>query len=1349
LRKCDLSGLDLTTLLGGKHFLVSCTLSINGLGIQLRPLADTGANGYLFLNRTLALRLSKALGIRIENLPYSTPIRGYQGGIQSHVTQFIRLHLTIDGRRVYNCPFVILDLGNQDAIIGIKWMKRFRLGIDTVQQRFIWPPEYPPSPLYAKEILIPYDSRKLTLKHPGHQADVNKRDRAIEQNNRRGRDQQMVVQQLDAQSPTFSLASGLLPNIIRPYSQTSPSLTASPSRTEAPLANTYTPTPSHSTPCIVQIALISANAMHFHMQKKENEFFTTSLYEIDRILEDMPGRIPLDEDEETRQLIKELLPRFYTKFQDVFSKSESNRLPPHRSYDHKIHLESPLPNSFSPLYRQSSAELLATKQYLLDNLDKGFITHSKSPFASPILFVKKSDGGLRFCVDYRKLNALTPNDSYAIPRIDELLTRVSKAKIFTKLDIRQAFNRIRMNTDSEEYTTFRTRYGTYKSKVLPFGLCNGPATYQRYMNDVLMEYLDDFCMAYLDDILIYSEDPLDHHRQVKLVLARLRQAGLQVDIRKSEFDVTRTKYLGYILTTKGVETDPDKVAPLKNWARPTTITGVKSYLGFCGFYRQFIRNFGLIAKPLTTITRPSEPFIWTNACEAAFEELRRQLLSVQATYHFDPELPTKLETDASDGVIAGVLSQEHPDKNWYPVSFLSHVLVGHEVNWEIHDKELFAIIESFRKWRPEMMSVTTRILVYSDHRSLEYFMSTKLLTAKQVRWMEFLSDFNFEIKFTAGKDNQKADILSRREQDLRVQEAIKTDSRSRVLLGPARLDPRINADLAKAFVETQQTLAVFTMDSETRPTMIADSFELIESLKQTNRDSFSTLQERLPVGYSIQNRLLLYQNRLCVLRNTPLCTRLIKEAHEQPSSAHPGGTKTYQLLAPKYYWIGMGSDCKQYVKNCTACRQAHVDQTKQQGLLHPLPIPAYPMQHLCMDYKEFPRDRHGYDCILVFIDRLGKDSVTIPCHKTIDARGTAILFIQWVYRFGHTPESIVSDRGPQFVSSFWQEFCRIIGVKIKLSTAYHKQTDGQTEIMNRYIDQRLRPFVNYYQDNWSDLIPMIDRAQITLPHSSIGMAPYRLKFGVEPRTSWDWDAPTAATPQEKLNHEDAFKVATRMHNAWEVAKGNLGKAQERMSRNTNRHRRPIDWEVGDQVYLSTNNLKNLRPSRKLGPQWTGPFRIIEQVGHAYRLELPPGSKIHNVFSPDVLAKSPNTPLVGQENPKPSGEIIAGQEEWEVAEILAVKLVRGSLHYQVSWVGHDPDPTWYLASNFMGAPIKLSDFHEQRPTLPGPPRNLSEWLKEWKAGNENYDHLADNRPVLRKSPVAREELIHSAEAPPKP
>lgn len=387
------------------------------------------------------------------------------------------------------------------------------------------------------------------------------------------------------------------------------------------------------------------------------------------------------------------------------------------------------------------------------------------------------------------------------------------------------------------------------------------------------------------------------------------------------------------------------------------------------------------------------------------------------------------------------------------------------------------------------------------------------------------------------------------------------------------------------------------------------------------------------------------------------------------------------------------------------------------------------MQHLCIDFKDFPKDKAGFDQIMVIIDRLSKQAITIPCHKTITARGMANLFIQWVYRFGHTPETIVSDRGPQFVSSFWSEFCQIIGVKVKLSTAYHKETDGQTEIMNKYIDQRLRPFVTYYQDNWSDLLPLIDRAQISIPHSAIGMAPYQLLFGTEPKQSWNWGSPIPTrNPTNKINHRDALALASRMHDAWKLAKDNMQKAQDRMQAVTNRHRRPIDWKVGDKVYLSTTNLANTRPSRKLSDLWEGPFEVLAQVGHSYRLKLPPGSNIHDVFAPNVLCKDPQDPLPGQEAPKPVGTPIQGVEEWEVREILASKLYRSTLKYRVSWIGHDPDPTWYKASNFMGAPHKLKAFHDKYPDRPGPPRSLDKWIQAWESGQEDMTGLEDDKMV---------------------
>jgi len=627
-------------LFGGKHFHASTVLCSRGYGVKLNSLVDTGAQGFLFLNSSIARPLSESLQVPIRRLPFKILVKGFQDQIQTPVDSYIRLHMRIDGRTIRNCPFVIMDLGSQDCIIGVKWLRQFRLQLDTYRNRFLWPKEYPATYDAAPPLLMtlaqPKSSQNVEL-------DIARRDALWEQDEARRN-----------QSPSINRIRGILrvpkPRDIVPC-PTNP--TDPPPPAKPAIAPVPPRTSGHH-----RIAFISANGLHFNMKRKENEFFTTTLYEIDRVLE---YKRSLRDDPDNVNLLRDRLPPVYEEYRDVFSKAAADQLPKHRFYDHKIVLTEPLPNAYSALYKQSIEELEATKKYLQDNLEKGFIEHSRSPFASPILCVRKANGDLRVCVDYRKLNALTRKDAYPIPRIDELLSRPAKAKFFTKFDIRAAFNRIRMDPDSEEYTTFRTRYGTYKCKVLPFGLCNGPATYQRYMNDVLVDYLDDFCIAYLDDILIYSEDEVTHTLHVKQVLERLRQAGLHVDIKKSEFHVNRTKYLGYVLTSQGLEVDPDKVSILRDWKPPTTVTSVKSFLGFAGFYRQFVPEFSRVAKPLIMLQSPSKPFVWSLECQQAFDKVREALLAIPTLYHFHSELDTRIETDASDGVIAGVFSQKQPD----------------------------------------------------------------------------------------------------------------------------------------------------------------------------------------------------------------------------------------------------------------------------------------------------------------------------------------------------------------------------------------------------------------------------------------------------------------------------------------------------------------------------------------------------------------------------------------------------------------------------------------------------------------------------------------------------------------
>jgi hypothetical protein len=312
---------------------------------------------------------------------------------------------------------------------------------------------------------------------------------------------------------------------------------------------------------------------------------------------------------------RDKLPPEHHEFADVFKHKSEFTVPDHRpSIDHAINLRVGIEPPYKKGFPMNPTQLRAVKKYIDDELAKGTIEPSKSPCASPVLLVRKPGGGIRVCVDYRALNALTIKDRYPIPLIKETLERLSKSRYYTKLDIVAAFNNLRIREGDEYMTAFITRYGLYQYKVLPFGLCNGPATWQRYMNNVIQEFLDDFVTVYLDDLLIYSASLEEHRTHVRSVLLKLRAAGLPVDIDKCEFHVQEVKYLGLIITPEGLNMDPVKVEAITNWLPCKSVKDVQSFLGFANFYRKFIRGFSLIARPLTEQTKKDHTFNWTPEC---------------------------------------------------------------------------------------------------------------------------------------------------------------------------------------------------------------------------------------------------------------------------------------------------------------------------------------------------------------------------------------------------------------------------------------------------------------------------------------------------------------------------------------------------------------------------------------------------------------------------------------------------------------------------------------------------------------------------------------------------------------
>ncbi|KAI1001697.1 hypothetical protein K3495_g6500 [Podosphaera aphanis] len=663
-----------------------------------------------------------------------------------------------------------------------------------------------------------------------------------------------------------------------------------------------------------------------------------------------------------------------------------------------------------------------------------------------------------------------------------------------------------------------------------------------------------------------------------------------------------TKYLGFIVTTRGIRVDSEKVAVIKNWKIPSTVKGVLSFLGFCNFYRRFIRDYGLIAKPLTRLTHRDSEFQISDECRGVFEELKNRIINAPVLSHYDPKKESRVETDASDGVVAGVFSQLSEDNEWHPIAFFSKNMASTELNYEIHDREMLAIIRSLSHWRAELIGSTKKVEILTDHRALEYFMTTKSLNARQARWAEILAEFNFLIRYRPGKANPAADALSRRDQDVTPQDILKSKSRQRSLLKSHQVEDG-PFETYIAFIETFQLVNRILEANRQHP-----------SLKET-RDLVSKNTES---PFRIEEDLLLYQGRLVVPDVPNLQTDLIREAHDQPSVAHPGCKKTLRLLQARYYWKGMRTAVEQFIQNCHPCRRSHLHQDKAPGWLHCLPVPHHPWQHICADFKAMPEDSDGFNMVAVFIDRLSK--------KTVTAKDLAKMYFIHCFRHLGVPESIVSDRGPQFISESWGALCAFLGIKRNLSTAIHPETDGQTEIMNKYLDLRLRPFVNHFQDNWSRLLPLMDFAQLALHHDSIDTSPYQLLHGHPPRLSFDWTAPKKPEDARlRLARGEAEEIVRKMKQAWEWVRARMEKAQQKKQRDINPHRREPDFKIGDKVWLSTKNLALDRPSSKLGHQNIGPFKIVSSKGWSYELDLPPSlGSIHNVFHSKLLRRDPSS-----------------------------------------------------------------------------------------------------------------------------
>jgi len=849
-----------------------------------------------------------------------------------------------------------------------------------------------------------------------------------------------------------------------------------------------------------------------------------------------------------------------------------------------------IPGSTPPqqrLFRMSPAELEELRKQLAIFIEKGWIRPSNSEYGAPVLFTPKPDGSLRMVIDYRALNAQTIKDRYPLPRTDELFDHFHGAKWFTKIDLAQGFHQVPMDPESMHLTSFKTRYGSYEFTVLPMGLTNAPSAFMRLINNVLQPYLDKFVVAFVDDCLIYSKTEEEHIQHVAQVLAAFDAVNLKCRLPKCSFAQSSTSFLGYRVSADGISVDPKKVSAVVNWPLPHDITSTRSFLGFVGFFRRFIKDFARIAAPLTSLTRSTVPFPLVLPQDAvdAFETLKAALVSAPLLVipFTGPDATFTLYTDASDVAIGAVLLQDQ-GKGEQPICYESRKLNSAEKNYAVHERELLAIVHAVKTFR-HYLEGCKHFTLYTDHHSLRYFFTQRDLSRRQARWSQELAAYqpNMSIVYRKGEEN-RADALSR----LNVLSA--------------------SSDIS-AFLLSQL--------SQLLPAHVTLSDPILDNIKSAYASDpfYFDGNNKRPSYLQLRDGIWYFRDRICVPNDPGLRQQLLFEFHDTPTAGHHGFLKTLNSISSQFWWPRMTRTVRSYCRSCATCQRIKPSTQATPGLLQPHAIPSRPWSHISTDLvTDLPpsvaHDGKTYDAIVTFVCMLTKQAIFVRANKSLTSPQLAHLFIDHVLSKKGLPHVIVSDRDPRITSSFWQTLFSALGTKLNMSTAHHPQTDGQSEITHRSIEQILRAYISPLHDDWSTWLPIAEFSYNNAVNASTKQTPFYANLGYHPTLPTSFISPIPpGTDSTATKYLDTLRdIHTSISRELELAK-----AQQ--AAQANRHRRDLTFNVGDKVRLSTDNVTLADyPSSKFRPRYLGPFTVTKIVSPvSYKLALPSSMSLHPVF----------------------------------------------------------------------------------------------------------------------------------------
>ncbi|UYV64363.1 hypothetical protein LAZ67_3000406, partial [Cordylochernes scorpioides] len=855
---------------------------------------------------------------------------------------------------------------------------------------------------------------------------------------------------------------------------------------------------------------------------------------------------------------KEQLKQVLERYEDLFSSGlgRSNLA------KHRIDTEGAKPIKHKP-YRVSAKEREIIKEQIDEMLRDGIIRPSSSPWSFPVILVKKRDGKYRFCVDYRKLNDVTVKDVYPIPRIDEVLDTLQGSKYFSAIDLKSGYWQVEVEEKDKEKTAFTTAHGLYEFNVMPFGLCNAPATFERNMENMLGNLRWQICLCYLDDVIIYSSDFSTHLKRIEAVLKCFREANLKLNNKKCQFAFEELEILGHITNQHGIKPAEHNIKAIRDFPRPKKIKEVQSFLGMCSYYRKFIKGFSKIADPLTSLIKKNVPFAWTENQEKAFQTLKVALINPPILGHFDPNAITYIHTDASNIGLGATLVQKFGDKEKV-ISYLSRTLSKPEQNYSTTEKECLAVVWSMSKLRPYLYGRHFKIV--TDHHALCWLKNLKDPTGRLARWALKIQEYNFEIIHKSGKKHLDADGLSR---------------------GPLP-ENEWDEDYERLFLNQ----------------IIDEKDDFIENIKE----NLSGNKRSITQNFKEENGCLYKKNPnpegRAWLLVVPKKRRkeVMSEYHNHMLNGHLGVARTTYRLKNKYYWPSMLKDVSEFVKTCHLCQSRKGSNHLPSGLLQPIPPANYPFERIGIDFVgPLPSTKRRRKWIIVLTDYYTKYAETKAVSEATVKEVSTFLIEHIILRHG-APRFLISDRGSQFTSNLMKEVMKMCKVKHCFTTSYHPQTNGLTERLNRTLINMISMYVNTDQKNWDEILPFITHAYNTTIQETTGYSPFFLLFGREPMSLLDDEnIPTDSNMDDYDEYIENYldKIARTR----QVVINNTEKTQERMKRNYDKKHNEKIYEPGHLVAVWTP-VRKIGKCEKLLRKYFGPYRILKKLSNVNYLIEP-------------------------------------------------------------------------------------------------------------------------------------------------